>query len=136
MSYIETKPETTTTIQMLDVFDKVKVAVAAAEDKKASEVTVLKLIEVTTFADYFVICSGNSARQVQAIADEIEESLRNQKVRPLHIEGYKNAEWVLMDYGPLIVHVFTEQARRFYDLERLWRDAEKMEGINDQGLRA
>lgn len=135
MSYIETKPETTT-IQMLDVFDKVKVAVAAAEDKKASEVTVLKLIEVTTFADYFVICSGNSARQVQAIADEIEESLRNQKVRPLHIEGYKNAEWVLMDYGPLIVHVFTEQARRFYDLERLWRDAEKMEGINDQGLRA
>ena len=135
MSYIETKPETTT-IQMLDVFDKVKVAVAAAEDKKASEVTVLKLIEVTTFADYFVICSGNSARQVQAIANEIEESLRNQKVRPLHIEGYKNAEWVLMDYGPLIIHVFTEQARRFYDLERLWRDAEKMEGINDQGLRA
>ena len=135
MSYIETKPETVT-IQMLDVFDKVKVAVAAAEDKKASEVTVLKLIEVTTFADYFVICSGNSARQVQAIADEIEENLRNQKVRPLHIEGYKNAEWVLMDYGPLIVHVFTEQARRFYDLERLWRDAEKMEGINDQGLRA
>lgn len=121
---------------MLDVFDKVKVAVAAAEDKKASEVTVLKLIEVTTFADYFVICSGNSARQVQAIANEIEESLRNQKVRPLHIEGYKNAEWVLMDYGPLIIHVFTEQARRFYDLERLWRDAEKMEGINDQGLRA
>ena len=135
MSYIETKPETVT-IQMLDVFDKVKVAVAAAEDKKASEVTVLKLIEVTTFADYFVICSGNSARQVQAIANEIEESLRNQKVRPLHIEGYKNAEWVLMDYGPLIIHVFTEQARRFYDLERLWRDAEKMEGINDQGLRA
>ncbi len=135
MSYIETKPETTI-IQMLDVFDKVKVAVAAAEDKKASEVTVLKLIEVTTFADYFVICSGNSARQVQAIANEIEESLRNQKVRPLHIEGYKNAEWVLMDYGPLIIHVFTEQARRFYDLERLWRDAEKMEGINDQGLRA
>ena len=135
MSYIETKPETVT-IQMLDVFDKVKVAVAAAEDKKASEVTVLKLIEVTTFADYFVICSGNSARQVQAIADEIEENLRNQKVRPLHIEGYKNAEWVLMDYGPLIIHVFTEQARRFYDLERLWRDAEKMEGINDQGLRA
>lgn len=135
MSYIETKPETET-IQLLDVFEKVKVAVTAAEDKKAMDVTVLKLIEVTTFADYFVICSGNSARQVQAIADEIEESLRNQKVRPLHIEGYKNAEWVLMDYGPLIIHVFTEQARRFYDLERLWRDAEKMEGINDQGLRA
>ena len=135
MSYIETKPETET-IQLLDVFEKVKVAVTAAEDKKAMDVTVLKLIEVTTFADYFVICSGNSARQVQAIADEIEESLRNQKIRPLHIEGYKNAEWVLMDYGPLIIHVFTEQARRFYDLERLWRDAEKMEGINDQGLRA
>ncbi len=125
MSYTETKTETTIT-ELIDTFERVKVAAAAAEEKKANDVTVLKLIGVTTFTDYFVICSANSSRQVQSIADEIETNLRANKVRPLHIEGYTNAEWVLMDYGPFIVHVFNEKSRQFYDLERLWRDAEKV----------
>ena len=125
MSYTETKTETTIT-ELIDTFERVKVAAAAAEEKKANDVTVLKLIGVTTFTDYFVICSANSSRQVRSIADEIETNLRANKVRPLHIEGYTNAEWVLMDYGPFIVHVFNEKSRQFYDLERLWRDAEKV----------
>ncbi len=125
MTYTETKTEPD--VAPLTIFDKVKVAVAAAEEKKAIDPVVLKLVELTAFADYFVICSGNSARQVQAIADEIEDQLKLQKVRPLNIEGYNNAEWVLMDYGSTIVHVFSENARRFYDLERLWRDAEKID---------
>ena len=107
-------------------FDNVQTAVAAAEAKKAIDLVVLKLIEITSFADYFVICSATSARQVQAIVDEIEVQLKQQKVRPLNIEGYHNAEWVLMDYGSMIVHVFSEKSRHFYDLERLWRDAEKL----------
>jgi ribosome-associated protein len=128
MSYTETTTETTTEpIEQIDTFEKVKIAAAAAEDKKAADVTVLKLIGVTTFTDYFVICSANSSRQVQSISGEIEDALRAKKVRPLHIEGYSNAEWVLMDYGTFIVHVFNEKSRQFYDLERLWRDAEKVE---------
>ena len=108
-------------------FDNVKTAVAAAADKKAIDLVVLKLIEITSFADYFVICSGTSTRQVQAIANEIEDRLRSEKVRPLNIEGYQNAEWILLDYGSMIVHVFSEKSRQFYDLERLWGDAEKLE---------
>jgi ribosome-associated protein len=130
MSYTETTTETTTEliepIEPIDTFEQVKIVAAAAEDKKASDVTVLKLIGVTTFTDYFVICSANSSRQVQSISEEIEGSLRSKKVRPLHVEGRTNAEWVLMDYGTFIVHVFNEKSRQFYDLERLWRDAEKV----------
>jgi ribosome-associated protein len=125
MTYIETKTETA--VAPLSILDKVQVAVAAAEDKKALDLVVLKLIGITSFADYFVICHGTSSRQVQAIADEIEDRLKKQKVRPRNIEGYHNAEWVLMDYGSIIVHVFSETSRRFYDLERLWCDAEKVE---------
>lgn len=106
--------------------EKVKLAVAAAEDKKAIEVVVLKLVELTAFADFFVICSGGSTRQVQAIVDEVEASLKRHDHRPLNIEGYNNAEWVLMDYGSVVVHVFSQDSRRFYDLERLWRDAERV----------
>ncbi len=132
MTYTETKTESEVTISRTG-FDNVKVAVAAAEDKKAIDLVVLKLVEITSFADYFVICSGTSTRQVQAIADEIEDRLKQVKVRPLNIEGYNNAEWVLMDYGSMIVHVFSENSRRFYDLERLWRDAEKLDLTSLQG---
>ncbi len=125
MTYTETKTELD--VAPLTIFDKVKMAVTAAEDKKAIDPVVLKLVELTAFADYFVICSGSSSRQVQAIADEIEDQLRQQKVRPLNIEGYNNAEWILMDYGSTIVHVFSEKSRQFYDLERLWRDAERVD---------
>ncbi len=125
MTYTETNTEPA--VAPLAIFAKVKVAVTAAEDKKAIDPVVLKLVELTAFADYFVVCSGSSARQVQAIADEIEDQLKQQKVRPLNIEGYNNAEWILMDYGSVIVHVFSENSRRFYDLERLWRDAERID---------
>lgn len=99
----------------------------AAESKKASDVKVLDLRPVTTFADYFILCSGSNPRQIQAIADEVEHQLKEKGERPKSIEGYNNAEWVLMDYGDYVVNVFSEQARAYYDLERLWRDAPPVE---------
>jgi ribosome-associated protein len=98
-------------------------AVRAAESKKATDIRVLDLREVTTFTDYFVICTGANARQIQAIADEVEVQLKRRGDRPISIEGVDNAEWVLADYGDYIVHVFSKQARAYYDLERLWRHA-------------
>jgi ribosome-associated protein len=110
-----------------EIFDQVKSAVRAADDKKAQDILVLRLSAITEFTDYFVICTGNSSRQTQAIADEIVERLKVSGVRPLNTEGYKNAEWILIDFGAFVVHIFTEESRRFYDLERLWRDAERVE---------
>jgi ribosome-associated protein len=83
----------------------------------------LDLREITTFADFFVILSGANARQIQAIADAIETQLRELGEYPNSVEGYQNAEWVLLDYGDYLIHIFTEKARQYYDLERLWRDA-------------
>jgi len=86
------------------------------------------LVALTEFTDYFAIFSGSNTRQVQAIADEVALQLKKQyKLRPLSTEGYNKAEWVLLDFGTFVVHVFVEDARRFYDLERLWRDAERVE---------
>ncbi|MBO0858848.1 MAG: ribosome silencing factor [Chloracidobacterium sp.] len=109
------------------IFELVKVAARAADEKKAQGVVVLKLSALTEFTDYFMICAGNSTRQTQAIADAVIEELKRFKTRPLHTEGYNNAEWILIDYGAFVVHIFTEESRSFYDLERLWRDAEKAE---------
>ena len=95
----------------------------AAEAKQAKDIKVLDLREITTFADFFVVCSGANARQIQAIADEIETDLKKLGEYPLSVEGYQNAEWVLMDYGDYLIHIFTDKARQYYDLERLWRDA-------------
>jgi len=100
--------------------------VEAALNKKASGVRALDLRPVTTFADWFVLCSGANQRQIQAIADEVEKSLKAAGERPNSVEGYSNAEWVLMDYGDMVVHVFTESARAYYDLDRLWRDAPEL----------
>jgi ribosome-associated protein len=102
-------------------------AVRAALDKKASDVVLLDLRNTPAFTDFFVLCSGQSTRQVKAIVDAVEDALRASKVRPAHIEGYDRAEWVLMDYFTFIVHVFTPQTRAFYSLERLWGDAERIE---------
>jgi ribosome-associated protein len=99
------------------------VAVQAAQSKKASDLRVLDLRGVTSFADYFVICSGSNSRQIQAISDEVHQQLKKAGETPLNVEGYENAEWVLMDYGDFLVHVFNEKARAYYDLERLWREA-------------
>lgn len=98
-------------------------AVAAAEEKQARDIRVLDLREVTSFADFFVICNGTNTRQNQAISDSIEVSLKHMGRYPTSIEGYDNADWVLLDYGDFLVHIFTEKARAYYDLERLWRDA-------------
>lgn len=98
-------------------------AVAAAEDKQAKDLRLLDLREVTAFADYFLICNGTNPRQNQAISDEIEIRLKKLGCYPTSIEGYDNAEWILLDYGDFLVHIFTEKARLYYDLERLWRDA-------------
>ncbi|MEY3283816.1 MAG: ribosome silencing factor [Acidobacteriota bacterium] len=109
-----------------EILDQVRLAVDCAEEKKAENILVLRLAAITEFSDYFVICSGNSTRQNQAIADEITDRLKQYKVRPIHTEGYATAEWILIDYGAFIVHIFTQSARQFYDLERLWRDAERV----------
>jgi ribosome-associated protein len=102
-------------------------AVRAALDKKAMDVVVLDLRQTPAFTDFFVLCSGQNQRQVKAIADGVEETLRAAKVRPAHVEGYDRAEWVLMDFFTFIVHVFTPQTREFYSLERLWGDAQRIE---------
>lgn len=106
---------------------EVSKAVAAVLDKKATDVVVLDLRGTPAFTDFFVLCSGGSQRQVKAIADAVEESLRASGVRPNHVEGYDRAEWVLMDFFTFIVHVFSPQMRTFYGLERLWGDAERIE---------
>ena len=107
--------------------ERLRLALHAASEKKAHDLVVLDLREVASFTDYFVIASGTNVRQVQAIADEVQEQLRKQlNVRPARVEGYNSAEWVLLDYGDFIFHVFEEKSRRFYDLERLWRDAARV----------
>jgi ribosome-associated protein len=111
---------------------EVGTAVRAALDKKASDVVILDLRNTPAFTDFFVLCSGQSTRQVKAIVDAVEETLRAEKIRPAHVEGYDRAEWVLMDYFTFIVHVFTPQTRAFYSLERLWGNAERIE-VSEEG---
>lgn len=107
--------------------ENVKLALQSASDKKAFDLVVLDLREIASFAEFFVICSGANQRQVQAISDDIEEQLKKQlNHRPVRIEGYRSAEWVLLDYGDFIVHIFDKDARDFYDLQRLWRDAKQV----------
>ncbi len=98
-------------------------ALAAARDKQAVDPVALNLKDVCSFTDTFLIVSGTNRRQVQAISDEIELRLKRAGMRPLHIEGYNQAEWILMDYADLVVHIFSSKARLYYDLERLWRAA-------------
>jgi ribosome-associated protein len=101
--------------------------VRAAESKKAQDIKVLDLREVTSFTDYFILCTGTNPRQNQAICDEIHVQLKRQGETPVSVEGYDNGEWVLMDYGDYLVHIFLDRARTFYDLERLWRHAKTVE---------
>jgi len=107
----------------LETEDAVMLAARAASDRKAADMVILDLREVAQFTEFFLICTANNSRQVQAVTDAIEENLRQAGKRPMHIEGYTAAEWVLLDYGDFIAHVFSPASRRFYDLERLWRDA-------------
>ena len=108
----------------LDIPARVGRAVSAVLDRKGHELRVLHLEQVTEVTDYFLVCSGTSARQVEAIADGVAQSLRDgEGIRPLHVEGAGGGRWLLLDYGDFVVHVFDEQTRSFYDLERLWADA-------------
>ncbi len=110
------------------VMKQVSQAIAACEEKKADEITVLELEQGSgAFTDYFVVCSGANPRQIQAISDDVELRLKKDGVYPNSIEGYKQAEWVLLDYVDFVVHVFSETARKYYDLERLWKSAKKLE---------
>jgi ribosome-associated protein len=102
-------------------------AVEAAQNKKAASLTVLDLREMATFTDYFLVCHGWSAPQIQAIAEEIERQLHSHKRTLANREGFRNGEWVLLDYGALVVHIFSEKARLYYDLERLWRAARRID---------
>src|SRR6202049_4858277 len=106
---------------------QVAAAIQACLDKKAEELSILEMEKGSAFTDYFVLCSGTNPRQVQAIADEVETRLKKAGMPPNQIEGYKQAEWVLLDYVDFVVHVFSEKARKFYDLERLWKSARRME---------
>ncbi|MHB1041378.1 MAG: ribosome silencing factor [Eubacteriales bacterium] len=104
----------------------VNIAVDAAEDKRAQDVTVLDISGVSIIADYFIICSGRSKTQVQAIAGHIQEKLEESGVRALRREGFREGNWVLLDYADVVVHVFLESERQFYNIERLWGDARIM----------
>jgi ribosome-associated protein len=107
---------------------QVSAAIQACLEKKAEELTILEMEKGSgAFTDYFVLCSGTNPRQVQAIADEVELRLKSAGLRPTHVEGYNQAEWVLVDYVDFVVHVFSEKARKFYDLERLWKTAKRLE---------
>jgi ribosome-associated protein len=111
-----------------DLKKQVSEAISACQEKKAEELTLLELDKNSgAFTDYFVICSGTNPRQIQAISDEVELRLKRAGIYPHNIEGYKQAEWVLLDYVDFVVHVFSGTARRYYDLERLWRSAKKLE---------
>ena len=113
----------------------VRLAVEAMQNKKASAVTVLDLSSIGTFTEYFVVCTGFSAPQVQAICSEVEQQLYKELHRePEHREGRRSADWALLDFGSFIVHVFSEQARRFYDLERLWRNVPRYDIPDSQDV--
>lgn len=103
-----------------------KIAVTALEDKKGEDIQVIEVSEISVLADYFIISNGTNAAQVQALVDNVEESLEQQGYRPKRIEGIHNTSWVLMDYGDIIIHIFSKEDRLFYDLERVWRDGKNI----------
>ena len=111
-----------------DLDPEVQLAIKCISEKKGVDILALDLREIATFTEFFIIAGGTNQRQVQAIADEINEQLKKQiGTRAVRIEGYNSAEWVLLDYGDFIVHLFNGEARAFYDLARLWRDAKRVE---------
>src|SRR2546421_4892909 len=109
----------------MDKENQLSEAIEAALDKKAQDAVVLDLVNICSFTDYFLICTGTSTRHNQTIAEQIEENLKKLGVRPLHIEGRTEGEWILLDYVDFVVHIFSARAREFYDLERLWRSGKR-----------
>ena len=111
----------------MDAKEMVKLAIKALEDKKGEDIRIIDIRQVSVLADYFIIASGSNANQVQAMTDNVEEVMGKAWHEPRQIEGYRSANWILMDYGDIIVHVFCREDRLFYDLERIWRDGKIME---------
>lgn len=117
---VATPPETDASESMRQIH----AAVDAALDRKAEELRVLNLAAISDFTDYFLLCNGTSERQVQAIADHVIRQLREGGLKPLHVEGQRHGRWILLDYGgEMVIHIFLDETRRFYALERLWADA-------------
>ena len=109
---------------MLPSRELAEIAVKALDSKKGKEIRLIRIDKITTLAEYFVICTGTSNTQINALCDEVEKELDQLGEQPIHREGYRGGTWVLLDYGCICVHVFSAEARAFYDLERLWADAE------------
>jgi ribosome-associated protein len=124
------------TLTLADYSEQVQAAVRAASAKKADKVMILDLRHTSAFTDVFVVCTGQNARQVKAIVDSVEESLKALGQRPVAVEGYRGSEWVLVDYFDFVVHVFTPETREFYALERLWGSAIRVEIADDAGAAA
>ena len=106
----------------MDAKEMAKLAVAALEDKKAVDVKVIDIEKISTLADYFIIASGTNRSQVQAMSEAVEEELQKHNIHPKNVEGYQSANWILMDYGDIVLHIFDEENRLFYDIERIWKD--------------
>lgn len=111
----------------MDAKEMAKLAIHALEDKKAQDVKVIDIREVSTIADYFIIASGKNRSQIQAMCDNVDETLEKAGAVKKQTEGYQNANWILMDYGDIIVHIFDVENRLFYDLERIWRDGKEID---------
>jgi ribosome-associated protein len=111
-----------------DLKQQISSAIQACLDKKGEGLSILEMEKGSgAFTDYFLLCSGTNPKQIQAIADEVELRLKTTGLRPTHVEGYNQAEWVLIDYVDFVVHIFSEKARKFYDLERLWKSARRLQ---------
>lgn len=111
----------------MEPFELAVLAAKALDSKKAREIKLLKVLDLTVLADYFLIATGTSSTHVKALADEVDYQLSQKGVKPSQIEGAKSRDWILLDYGSVVVHVFCPEAREFYSLERLWADAEPVE---------
>lgn len=111
----------------METSEKIKIITKAMDSKLGDDIKVLKIADLTIISDYFVIVNGNSNTQTKAIADEVEFKMKEAGEYPLHIEGYQGANWVILDYGDVVVHVFYKETRDFYNLERLWNDAQEID---------
>lgn len=109
----------------------VKIIINALEDKKAEDIQLIDISEISTIADYFVITNGTNQSQIQALADNVEEKLSANNIHPKNVEGYNSANWILMDYQDILVHIFNKESRSFYDLERMWRDGKTIDTLRN-----
>lgn len=110
-----------------EIKNNLKLIIDALEDKKAENIQIIDISEISTVADYFVITNGSNRSQIQALSDNVEEKLASQKIFSKNIEGYNTANWILMDYRDILVHIFDTESRDFYDLEHMWRDGKHVE---------